>query len=87
MTTVNDLIETPGVRTSLVTCAISCGSTFMACTRGLMVLYSRVFQRLQIALVLRTRAILMVFEKLNRACSYQIALKTIRLPTYTYQRS
>jgi hypothetical protein len=41
----------------------------------------------QIALVLRTRAMLMVFEKLNRACSYQIALKTIRLPTYTYQKS
>ncbi len=38
------------------------------------------FQRLQIALVLRTRAILVVFEKLTRACFFQIARETILLP-------
>ncbi len=38
------------------------------------------FQRLQIALVLWTRAILIVFEKLTRACFFQIALETILLP-------
>ena len=37
----------------------------------------------QIALVLRTRAILVVFEKLTRACFFQIALETILLPIYT----
>ena len=43
---------------------------------------SWVFQRLQIALVLRTRAILIVFEKLTRACFFQIALETILLPIH-----
>ena len=43
-------------------------------------IHSWVFQRLQIALVLRTRAILIVFEKLTRACFFQIALETILLP-------
>ena len=33
-------------------------------------IHSWVFQRLQIALVLRTRAILIVFEKLTRACMF-----------------
>jgi hypothetical protein len=43
-------------------------------------IHLRVFQRLQIALVLRTRAILsilVVFEKLIRACFSQITLETI----------
>ena len=35
------------------------------------------------ALVLRTRAILYVFEKLTRACLSQIALETILLPILT----
>jgi hypothetical protein len=35
---------------------------------------------IQIALVLWTRAILIVFEKLTRACFSQIALETILLP-------
>ena len=43
-------------------------------------IHSWVFQRLQIALVLRTRAILIVFDKLTRACFFQIALETILLP-------
>ena len=34
----------------------------------------------QIALVLRTRAILNAFQKLTRACFSQIALETILLP-------
>ena len=38
------------------------------------------FKNAQIALVLRTRAILYVFEKLTRACFSQIALETILLP-------
>ena len=38
------------------------------------------FQRPQIAFVLWTRAILMLFEKLTRACFIQIALETILLP-------
>ncbi len=39
-----------------------------------------VFQKLQIALVLRTRAISIVFKKLTRrACFFQIALETILL--------
>ena len=45
--------------------------------------HSWVFQRLQMALVVRTRAILIVFEKLTRACFSQIALETILLYTYT----
>jgi hypothetical protein len=48
--------------------------------------YTR-FQRLQIALVFRTRAILIVFEKLTRAYFFQIALETILLhiqTTYYY---
>ena len=44
--------------------------------------YTR-FQRLQIALVFRTRAILIVFEKLSRACFFEIALETILLPIQT----
>ena len=46
-------------------------------------IHSWVFQRLQIALVLRTGAILIVFEKLTRACFSQIALETILLPIQT----
>ena len=42
--------------------------------------YTR-FQRLQIALVFRTRAILIVFEKLSRF--FEIALETILLPIQT----
>jgi hypothetical protein len=38
-------------------------------------IHSCVFPRLQIALVLRTRAISIVFEKLTRACFIQIALE------------
>ena len=38
------------------------------------------FKNAQIALVLRTCAILYVFEKLTRACFSQIALETILLP-------
>ena len=38
------------------------------------------FSKTQIELVLRTRAILYVFEKLTRACFSQIALETILLP-------
>ena len=38
------------------------------------------FKNAQIALVLRTRAILYVFEKLTRACFSQIALEIILLP-------
>ena len=37
------------------------------------------FSKTQIELVLRTRAILYVFEKLTRACFSQIALETILL--------
>ena len=37
----------------------------------------------QIAPVLRTRAILIVFEKLTCACFFQIALETLLLPIYT----
>ena len=42
---------------------------------------SRVFQRLQIALRPsdQTRAILIVFEKVTRACFFQIALETMLL--------
>jgi hypothetical protein len=40
-------------------------------------IHSWVFQRLQIALVLWTRAILIVFEKHTRACFFQIAFETI----------
>ena len=46
-------------------------------------IHSWVFQRLQISLVLRTHAILIVFEKLTRACFFQIALETICTITYT----
>ena len=43
-------------------------------------IHSWVFQKLQIALVLRTRAISIVFKKLTRrACFFQIALETILL--------
>jgi hypothetical protein len=45
--------------------------------------HSWVFQRLQMALVVRTRAILIIFEKLTRACFSQIPLETILLYTYT----
>ena len=38
------------------------------------------FSKTQNELVLRTRAILYVFEKLTRACFSQIALETILLP-------
>ena len=38
------------------------------------------FKGHQIALILRTRAILMLFEKLTRARFIQIALETILLP-------
>jgi hypothetical protein len=38
-----------------------------------------VFQRPQIALVLRTRCYFEVFEKLTRACYIQIALETMLL--------
>ena len=55
------------------------------------VVYSSVFQSPQIALVLRSRAILIVFEKLTRACSFRIALETMLLyiteketPPYQY---
>ena len=41
------------------------------------------FSKTQIELVLRTRAILYVFEKLTRACFSQIALETILLPIQT----
>ena len=41
------------------------------------------FSKTQIELVLRTRAILYVFEKLTRACFSQIALETILLPILT----
>ncbi len=37
-------------------------------------------KRLQIAVILRTCGILMVFEKLTRACFLQIPLGTILLP-------
>ena len=37
------------------------------------------FSKTQIALVLRTRIILMLFGKLTRACFIQIALETILL--------
>ena len=41
------------------------------------------FSKTQIELVLRTRAILYVFEKLTRACFSQIALETILLPIHS----
>ena len=41
------------------------------------------FSKTQIELVLRTRAILYIFEKLTRACFSQIALETILLPILT----
>ena len=41
------------------------------------------FSKTQIELVLRTCAILCVFEKLTRACFSQIALETILLPILT----
>ena len=41
------------------------------------------FQRLEIALVLRTRAISIVFEKLTRACFFQIACTRNHTITYT----
>ena len=41
------------------------------------------FKSEQIALVLRTHAILYIFEKLTRACFSQIALETILLPILT----
>jgi hypothetical protein len=40
-------------------------------------IHSWVFQRLQIALVLRTRAILTVFENLTRACFFETILLSI----------
>ena len=42
------------------------------------------FSKTQIELVLRTRAILYVFEKLTCACFSQIALETILLPIQIY---
>ena len=42
--------------------------------------HSSVFQRPQTALILLTRAILIVFEKLTRACFHQIALEIMLLP-------
>ena len=45
------------------------------------------FSKTQIELVLRTRAILYVFEKLTRACFSQIALETILLPIQIYTLS
>jgi hypothetical protein len=45
-------------------------------------IHSWVFQRLQIALVLRTRAILIVYEKLTRACFFQIALSKLHCLRY-----
>ena len=39
--------------------------------------HSQIFQRPQIALALRARAILLVFEKFNRAYLFQIALEII----------
>ena len=45
--------------------------------------HSWVFQRPQSALILPTRAILIVFEKLTRACFVQIALETMLLPIHT----
>ena len=38
------------------------------------------FQRPQMALVLRTRVVSIIFEKLTRACFLQIALETMLLP-------
>ena len=40
----------------------------------------KIFQRPQIALALRARAILLVFEKFTRAYLFQIALEIIWLP-------
>jgi hypothetical protein len=45
-------------------------------------LHSWVFQRLQIALILRTGAILIVFEKLTPACFFQIALSKLHCLRY-----
>ena len=42
--------------------------------------HSQIFQRLQIALALRARAILLAFEKFTRAHLFQIALEIMRLP-------
>jgi len=42
--------------------------------------HSQIFQRLQIALALRARAILLAFEKFTRAYLFQIALEIMRLP-------
>ena len=42
--------------------------------------HSKIFQRLQIALALRARAILLAFEKFTRAYLFQIALEIMRLP-------
>ena len=38
-------------------------------------------------LIIRTRAISIVFEKLTRACFFQIALETILLPILIYHRN
>ena len=42
--------------------------------------YLQIFQRPQIALALRSRAILLVFEKFTRAYLFQIALEIMWLP-------
>ena len=43
-----------------------------------------VFQRLQVTLVLQTRAIWIVFEELTRAACFQIALETMLLTMLIY---
>ena len=43
----------------------------------------KIFQRPKIALALRVRAILLVFEKFTRAYLFQIALEIMRLPIQT----
>ena len=45
------------------------------------------FKNAQIALVLRTRDILNIFEKLNRACFSQVALETMLLPILTWDQT
>ena len=40
----------------------------------------QIFQRAQIALALRARAILLVFEKFTRAYLFQVALEIMWLP-------
>ena len=43
------------------------------------------FKAIKIALVLRTRVILIVFKKLTRACFFQIALETMLVYTILYR--